>query len=428
MAALAGLMTSSIANEGAAPAAGEKRDMSADAKLGDTHATITPEKVAEMKARIGMVTLHQPLLGENLTEAHFDTMKRYAIGIGDDNPLWCDPSYAATTRWKEPIAFPTYNVGGLEEGVPEGRQVMPKGDPLRGLHSFFVGADTTYYRPIYGGDRTATLGVLENVEEKVSEFSGRSVIVTYMNRVKNQRGDVVKVVRRPYIHTERGTAKKKEKLAWEATRYTEEDIAKIDAAYEAETRRGAEPLFWEDVNAGEVVPGVVKGPYTVKDWIAFCIGVGLFGAFGAGAWRMDYLNRKRVPKFYMPTADGIPKSAYACHYDPEVAATAGVPAPYDLGAMREAFLVHMLSNWIGDHGFVHRTFVEVRKFNYLGDVQWCGGQVTGKRREGDLNIVDIEMWCDNQRGERTTKGTAAVLLPSRETGAVRLPDPPRDLP
>ena len=38
--------------------------------------------------------------------------------------------------------------------------------------------------------------------------------------------------------------------------------------------------------------------------------------------------------------------------------------------------------------------------------------------------VDLEVWGENQRGEVTTPGHATVLLPSREHGAVRLPDPP----
>ena len=49
----------------------------------------------------------------------------------------------------------------------------------------------------------------------------------------------------------------------------------------------------------------------------------------------------------------------------------------------------------------------------------------GKRREGDLNIVDLEVWCENQRGEVATPGTASVLLPSRERGPVQLPVPRR---
>jgi len=82
---------------------------------------------------------------------------------------------------------------------------------------------------------------------------------------------------------------------------------------------------------------------------------------------------------------------------------------------------------MGDDGFVHGTRFEFRQFNYLGDVQWCEGSVTGKRRDGDLHVIDIEMSCTNQRGGRTTQGLGSVLLPSRENGPVRLPNAPRDL-
>ena len=31
-------------------------------------------------------------------EATRDTIRHYAYGIGDDNPLWCDPAYAKMVR------------------------------------------------------------------------------------------------------------------------------------------------------------------------------------------------------------------------------------------------------------------------------------------------------------------------------------------
>ncbi len=31
-------------------------------------------------------------------EASRDNIRHWAHGIGDDNPLWCDPAYAATDR------------------------------------------------------------------------------------------------------------------------------------------------------------------------------------------------------------------------------------------------------------------------------------------------------------------------------------------
>jgi hypothetical protein len=41
-----------------------------------------------------------------------DAFRRHvAISYGDDNPLWCDPDYAAAWRWKSPIAPPPL-IGG----------------------------------------------------------------------------------------------------------------------------------------------------------------------------------------------------------------------------------------------------------------------------------------------------------------------------
>ena len=33
-------------------------------------------------------------------EATRDNIRHYAHGIGDDNPLWCEPTYAAKTKFE----------------------------------------------------------------------------------------------------------------------------------------------------------------------------------------------------------------------------------------------------------------------------------------------------------------------------------------
>ncbi|HEY1465417.1 MAG TPA: hypothetical protein VGF11_00065, partial [Acidimicrobiales bacterium] len=59
------------------------------------------------------------------------------------------------------------------------------------------------------------------------------------------------------------------------------------------------------------------------------------------------------------------------------------------------------------------------------DTQWLHGTVTRKYLAvGDRPALDIEVWAQNQRGEVTTPGHATILLPSREHGPVRLPEPP----
>jgi hypothetical protein len=44
--------------------------------------------------------------------------------------------------------------------------------------------------------------------------------------------------------------------------------------------------------------------------------------------------------------------------------------------------------------------------------------------DGGRPAVDLDLRADNQRGEPTTPGHATILLPSRDHGPVRLPDPP----
>ena len=53
------------------------------------------------------------------------------------------------------------------------------------------------------------------------------------------------------------------------------------------------------------------------------------------------------------------------------------------------------------------------------------GRVTGKHLgDGDRPAVDLDLWGRTSGGETTTPGHATILLPSREYGEVRLPEPP----
>ena len=42
-------------------------------------------------------------------EATRDGIRHYAHGIGDDNPLWCEPEYAASTTYGTVIAPPSWS-------------------------------------------------------------------------------------------------------------------------------------------------------------------------------------------------------------------------------------------------------------------------------------------------------------------------------
>jgi hypothetical protein len=56
--------------------------------------------------------------------------------------------------------------------------------------------------------------------------------------------------------------------------------------------------------------------------------------------------------------------------------------------MRSNWLAHLLTNWIGDDGWLWKLDVEMRGFNFLGDVTICSGEIVAKRREGLHCVLD----------------------------------------
>jgi hypothetical protein len=187
------------------------------------------------------------------------------------------------------------------------------------------------------------------------------------------------------------------------------------------------PRYWEDVEVGEPLPKMVKGPMTLTDVICFHAGGYGFGPYNVSAARIGYKNRKRIGGFYIKNELGIPDVSQRVHWDNAWSQAIGNPMSYDYGVMRECYLSHYITDWMGDDGWLLRQYDEMRKFNYVGDTQFLTGEVAGKRVEEGRHIVEIEMRCTNQRGEETVPGRATVLLPSREHGPIVLPEPPLEV-
>ena len=59
-------------------------------------------------------------------------------------------------------------------------------------------------------------------------------------------------------------------------------------------------------------------------------------------------------------------------------ARAGNPTTFDYGRMRETWLIHLCTDWMGDAGWLWKLDCEFRRFNYVGDTQWLAGVVTRK--------------------------------------------------
>jgi acyl dehydratase len=388
---------------------------------------ITDEGVSRMRARMN-VPYGRAKPPHNLL-AGVDTIRHFAWSYGDDNPLYVDESYGIRTRWGGAIAPPMYllTMGENEVGpLPADVRRESRG-ALSGVHLFNSGTKIEFYRPIRPGDRMAEAIRLVDLVEKVSRFAGGNRSVISYNEHLYQNRETREVYARRlswYVHSERSASRKANRDGHiPAPRYEVDELAAIQEATLSEKPRGAEVRYWEDVRVGDLVGPLHKGPMTLSDVICMHIGLGTGGEYGWGPLRLGARRRAEMPGFYTQNEYGIWDVVQRVHWDEAWAKQIGTVRPYDYGQTRQMWLAHLLTDWMGDDGWLAMLECEFRRFNYVGDYSLVSGTVEAKPSPG---TVEIGLTIVNQRGERTTTGKALVILPTRSAG-VELPAPP-DIP
>ena len=112
------------------------------------------------------------------------------------------------------------------------------------------------------------------------------------------------------------------------------------------------------------------------------------------------------------------------HYDDSFADSQGVGKPILHGALKRQWLVQLMTDWMGEQGTLKKFSCRYRAMDWPrpmkttgesheGETWWCKGKVTKKSVEGDEHCVDCDIWVENGKGERTTLGSATVVLPSQ---------------
>jgi acyl dehydratase len=82
------------------------------------------------------------------------------------------------------------------------------------------------------------------------------------------------------------------------------------------------------------------------------------------------------------------------------------------GMLSMGFVGQALTDWAGA-GTVRKLGVRFAALVRLRDTVTCKGRVLSKASKGEVNLVELEVWAENQRGEKVVTGKATVALPSR---------------
>jgi acyl dehydratase len=138
-------------------------------------------------------------------------------------------------------------------------------------------------------------------------------------------------------------------------------------------------VYWEDVEVGQELPG----------------------------FSLD-ITPKRVFLQISGSQDWYP-----VHFDEQFARKAGHGGIFMNTGFVQAALVRVITDFIGDEGFLRRFYFEMRRQQRPGDTMVCKGKVTAKYEEDGAGVLDLEVWAENEREGVTTPGRATVVLPRR---------------
>lgn len=365
---------------------------------------IQDEELRQLRKRIGVPI--DKTLEPWVSEATKDSIRHYALGIGDDNPLWIDPEYAAASCHGTIIAPPTflYATSRIVSGYVGG---------LPGIHAMFAGSNWTWHRPIRRGDEIRTTAHLKDLIEHQTRFAGRSIQQIYHVDFFNQQDEPLAECDSWCFRTERGTAREKgTKYEKGATRkvYTDAEIEQIARMYENEHVQGATPLYWEDVQVGDALPPIVKGPMTVTGFIAYVQG---WGGLYVRAHKVAFNTYRKHPGLGIPNMYNIPDVPERVHWEQEMARAVGTPDAYDYGPERISWMGHLMTNWIGDDGFLKQLNAKVVRHNPVGDTLTLRGTVTRKWEEHGEHLVACDLLATNQDGEKSCVADAVARLPAK---------------
>jgi len=368
---------------------------------------ITPEGIQSLRDKIGILMRSHTTFN---TTSNSDQVRHWADGIGDANPLWSDRSYGRNsvvgTNLASPSFLYTISMGVVQMG-------------LAGVHSFQSGSNWHWLKPIKHNQEINFIIWLDDVVEKTSQMGGKSIVNYFSNVFYDNDQNVLAHLRTYTFRIERVANRDKKDPGLkevELKTWTDAELAEIEAAYDREEIRGNTPRFWEEVQVGESLVPIVKGPLCLTDMIAYYAGGQTLPAPAHG---LAYQHYKKHPLWWYrnPENSGL-EAQVRVHEDVRAARAAGVPAPYDIGVQRNAWLIHLLTNWHGDHGHLVTCDAQYRAFNYFGDLTTFEGRVTRKYEEAGEHRVDVEITGTSQRGQVSILGTATVALPSKATGSI----------
>lgn len=339
-----------------------------------------------------------------------DLILNMANAIPDKNPLWRDESYASNTRWGSIIAPPYFEQCITHYSTWEPIKKVPSG-----LHvQYKLSSRWDFYKPIRIGDSFRVWLDISELEDITREDGNgpRTFRITRSFRHINQKNELVclktavyTAIVDPNISDGRAPCLTFE---LEKYKYTQKELDFIERIRNEEVIRGAEIRWWEDVQIGDELQPVVYGPSTVWDAMMEIQGMGCLDhdTYSLSPDRLAYDPETGVGNYGMlgHVLDGVGNLM------------GGMYGAYLLIQTVDHTKSRIVTNWMGDDGFIKVIFNDSLAYVRMGDTVIARGKVIKKYILSDgEHVVDLVVWLEGIRGYVHEVSKVTVGLLSKES-------------
>ncbi len=358
------------------------------------------------------------------------------------DPLYNDPAYAAQSKWGRLPALPCYI---FEENISGFPMMDDVGDDLGNVFYYANdGGDIELFRPVFAGDILDIRSVKQELRDTTplegsplrqfslyGEAEMRDQNGQLVGRGKGYGRNAMMRILEGYVPTELEQTYEWLENIPPVHITTEAEWETIKTLWKNEKVRGADTLYWEDVSIGDEPIPTCSGPVSDMD---------MFRLHG------DMIRNMPDARGFIEAGEELMTDAYgqklnfmARHYS--YCRVPGARAVFYNFTGRN-FLLRMISNWMGDDGFIRvfkwrfQNLFECMSHNepgkdildkvpYMagkfvnrhgmeGDTAICRGYVTNKYEKDGLHLVDLSAWAETLDGDIIQVMEFTVELPTRQ--------------
>lgn len=344
-------------------------------------------------------------------------MKSMAFGVDRWNLLWRDDNYAVGTRWGGIIAFPMF------QGSFRANMVPTADTPECGFdYQLWIGQDWEFFKPIRPADSFKIWNRRPQMKD-VTSLNGKGPHTFALMECDcdhiNQKDELVSTMKTYTYRTFFPGGPPKPTNIMPKYGYTQEELEYIDRFVRAEEVRGANTRYWEDVKVGDETKPVVLGPTYMGDNATNFGDPGMM--MGMPMPPRELLHKgpdgKLVGDFLQDPDTGlfvVRGGGAGRHWSDLAAQAEGEPCAFLFAVLSVYTMLRLLTNWMGDDGFLRKYNWRHIARNPVGDCLIGHGKVANKRVENGEHLVDLEVWLENMRGNITEAAAATVSLCSKE--------------